>query len=271
MSGREIKFTLLGTGSSGGVPRVGGDWGACDPSEPRNRRLRCSALVETWSADTPESKTTVLIDTSPDMREQLLAAEVTRLDAVVFTHDHADQTHGIDDVRALAIRHRKQINAYMDDATSRTLFPKFKYAFDGEGGYPAIYKLHPFIEAGQSFSIQGPGGDLPMLPLDQEHGYIRSLGFRIGDLAYCNDLNDWPDETKARLQNLDLLIVDALRYTPHPSHAHLDQTLAWIEALKPKRAVLTNLHVDLDYATLKRDLPAGVEPGYDGWSYQAVF
>ncbi|MEM6554551.1 MAG: MBL fold metallo-hydrolase [Pseudomonadota bacterium] len=269
MTGQRIKITLLGTGSSGGVPRVGGDWGACDPTEPRNRRRRCSALLQTWPAANAEKKTTVLIDTSPDMREQLLDAEVTRLDAVVFTHDHADQTHGIDDVRALAIRQRQQINAYMDAGTSRTLLPKFKYAFDGEGGYPAIYKLHPLIKAGQSFSISGPGGDLPLLPLDQEHGYIRSLGFRIGDLAYCNDLNDWPDSTKTQLQNLDLLIVDALRYTPHPSHAHLDQTLAWISELKPKRAVLTNLHIDLDYETLKRDLPADVEPGYDGWAFES--
>ncbi|MEO1552919.1 MAG: MBL fold metallo-hydrolase [Pseudomonadota bacterium] len=148
MSGQRIRITLLGTGSSGGVPRVGGDWGACDPSEPKNRRRRCSAFVETWPSENTDSKTNVLIDTSPDMREQLLDAEVTRLDAVVFTHDHADQTHGIDDVRALAIRHRKQIDAYMDEATSRTLLPKFKYAFDGEGGYPAIYKLHPFIKIG---------------------------------------------------------------------------------------------------------------------------
>ena len=268
MSSQRLKLTLLGTGSSGGVPRVGGEWGACDPNEPKNRRRRCSALVETWRTGNPEGKTTVLIDTSPDMREQLLDARVTRLDAVVFTHDHADQTHGIDDVRALAIRQRAQINAYMDASTSRTLATKFKYAFQGENGYPPIYKLHPLIEAGRPFAISGPGGAMTWLPLDQEHGYIRSLGFRIGDVAYCNDLNGWPDETKSKLLGLDLLIVDALRYTPHPSHAHLDQTLSWIEELNPKRAVLTNLHIDLDYATLRRDLPPGVEPGFDGWSYE---
>ena len=270
MSAQRVRITLLGTGSSGGVPRVGGDWGACDPTEPKNRRRRCSALVETWSATSSDEKTTVLIDTSPDMREQLLEADVTRLDAVVFTHDHADQTHGIDDVRALAIRQRAQINAYMDGHTARTLQPKFKYAFVGENGYPPIYKLHPLIEAGRSFSIPGPGGEMTWLPLDQEHGYIRSLGFRIGDVAYCNDLNGWPDDTKAALGNLDLLVVDALRYTPHPSHAHLDQTLAWIEELKPKRSVLTNLHIDLDYATLQRELPDGVEPGFDGWAYEGA-
>ena len=145
MSDRRIRFTLLGTGSSGGVPRVGGDWGACDPGEPKNRRLRCSALVEVWKLDAPEDVTTVLIDTSPDMRDQLLAAQVKRLDAVVFTHDHADQTHGIDDVRALAIRHRAQVKAYMDQPTSRTLIPKFNYVFHGENGYPPIYDVQPFL------------------------------------------------------------------------------------------------------------------------------
>lgn len=269
MIDRRIKFTLLGTGSSGGVPRVGGDWGACDPTEPKNRRLRCSALVETWSADTPDDKTTVLIDTSPDLREQLLTAEVTKLDAIVFTHDHADQTHGIDDVRALAIRNRSQITCFMDDPTSQTLVPKFRYAFEGAGGYPAIYDVQPKITPYTRFSVSGAGGSVDFLPLDQEHGYIRSLGFRIGDMAYCNDLNALPAETLSRLDGLDLLVIDALRYTPHPSHAHLDLTLEWIAELRPNRAVLTNLHVDLDYATLIRDLPAGVEPAYDGWSYES--
>lgn len=271
MSERRIKFTLLGTGSSGGVPRVGGDWGACDPSEPKNRRRRCSALVETWHESERENKTTVLIDTSPDMREQLLDAEVKRLEAVLFTHDHADQTHGIDDVRALVIRNRAQIKAYMDEATHKTLFPKFRYAFEGQGGYPAIFDLQPRIEAYQSLTVSGPGGDLEALPLDQEHGWIRSLGFKFGKIGYCNDVSALPDQTLAELGGLDLLVMDALRYTPHPTHANLDQALEWIERLKPKRAVLTNLHVDLDYQTLVRDLPDGVEPGFDGWSYEAPY
>lgn len=267
MTERELKITLLGTGSSGGVPRVGGDWGACDPGEPKNRRRRCSALVETWETNAPDQKTAILIDTSPDLREQLLDAEVGRLDAILFTHDHADQTHGIDDVRALAIRNRAQIKAYMDAATHATLYPKFQYVFEGKGGYPAIIDVQPLISAYEPVTISGPGGPLMALPLDQEHGRIRSLGFRIGDIAYCNDLNDFPDRTLEHLTGLDLLIIDALRYTPHPSHAHLDQTLAWIEVLKPGRAVITNLHVDFDYQTLKSELPAGVEPAYDGWSF----
>lgn len=270
MSQRRVQLTLLGTGSSGGVPRIGGDWGACDPNEPKNRRRRCSALIQVWHHDRPADKTIALIDTSPDMREQLLDAEVKRLDAVVFTHDHADQTHGIDDVRALAVRHRARQKAYMDEATQKTLVPKFEYAFNGVGGYPSIYELQPLLKPYQPFEIDGPGGVMEWLPLDQEHGYIRSLGFRIGDIAYCNDLNGLPEQSKEHLQDLDLLVMDALRYTPHPSHANLDQALAWIEELRPRRAVLTNLHVDLDYATLLRDLPKGVEPGFDGWTYEAA-
>lgn len=268
MSARRLKFTLLGTGSSGGVPRVGGDWGACDPNEPKNRRTRCSALVEVWDESTPGAVTTVLIDTSPDMREQLLAAQVTRLDAVVFTHDHADQTHGIDDVRALAIRNRAQVKAYMDVPTSRTLVPKFNYVFNGENGYPAIYDVQPYLTPFKPFSVSGAGGPLGLIPLDQEHGYIRSLGFRIGDIAYCNDLNGFPDETLEALKGLDLLMIDALRYTPHPSHAHLEQTLEWVEKLRPRTTVLTNLHIDLDYKTLLEELPDRVFPGFDGWAYE---
>lgn len=261
---RTLRFTLLGTGSSGGVPRVGNDWGACDPNEPKNRRRRCSALVEVFTPEALEAVTRVLIDTSPDLREQLLDAYVDRLDALVFTHDHADQTHGVDDIRPLVIRTRKALPTYLDEATASTLIPKFRYAFEGAGGYPAILDVQPRIAAYQPFSLSGPGGEMDWLPLDQEHGRIRSLGFRIGDLAYCNDLNDLPDTSKVILQGLDVLVIDALRYTPHPSHAHLDRVLEWVEELRPKRTVLTNLHVDLDYQTLCKDLPAGVEPGYDG-------
>ena len=270
MTKRKLKITLLGTGSSGGVPRVGGDWGACDPSEAKNRRRRCSALVETWDAQAPDEKTIVLIDTSPDLREQLLDADVKRLDAILFTHDHADQTHGIDDVRALAIRNRTQVKAYMDAPTRATLYPKFRYVFEGFGGYPSIIDVQAQISAYEPLTINGRGGALSCLPLEQEHGRIKSLGFRFGDIAYCNDLNDFPERTLDQLAGLDLLIIDALRYTPHPSHAHLEQTLKWISELKPKHAVLTNLHVDFDYQTLKAELPEGVEPAFDGWSYIAT-
>lgn len=257
-----VRLTLLGTGSSGGVPRVGGDWGACDPAEPRNRRTRCSALVEQWTTGT--HATTVLIDTSPDLREQLLAAGTTHLDAVVYTHDHADQAHGIDDVRALAIRQRRQIPVYFDAATQASLATRFSYIFQGAGGYPPILDMQPVVTPFERFSVPGPGGPVEFLPVDMEHGRIRCLGFRMGDVAYCNDVNVLPQRTLDALTGLDTLIVDALRYTPHPSHAHLELTLAWIAELKPRRAILTNLHVDLDYRTLQNELPDGVEPAYDG-------
>lgn len=265
MGGRRL--ILLGTGSSGGVPRVGGDWGVCDPEEPRNRRLRCSALVERW--DDAGDVTRVLIDTSPDMREQLLTAEVTHLDAVVYTHDHADQAHGIDDVRALAIRQRAQIPVYFDADTRARLESRFHYIFHGAGGYPPILAPQPSIRPYEPFEIHGRGGALELIPVDMEHGRIRCLGFRVGDIAYCNDVNGLPERSLEALVGLDTLVIDALRYTPHPSHAHLDLTLSWIGTLKPRRAILTNLHVDMDYQTLRRELPEGVEPAYDGMIVEA--
>lgn len=254
-------FTLLGTGSSGGVPRVGGDWGVCDPTEPRNRRLRCSALVQAING---EGETNVLIDTSPDLREQLLSAGVGRLDAILYTHDHADQSHGIDDVRPIFIRQRKPIPTYLSAETRSTLTDRFAYCFEGKGGYPSILDLQEELRPLQPVTISGAGGDIEFLPLDMEHGRIRCLGFRIGNLAYCNDVNGLPDETLAALQGVDTFIIDALRYTPHPSHANLEQALEWIEQVSPRLAVLTNMHVDMDYQTLMRELPRGVVPGHDG-------
>ena len=254
-------FTLLGTGSSGGVPRVGNDWGACDPTEPRNRRRRCSALVQlTGDAGT----TNVLIDTSPDLREQMLDAQVSHLDAILYTHDHADQSHGIDDVRPYVIRARKPLPVYMSEETRETLTRRFAYCFEGKGGYPPILDLQEELVPLQSVSIEGAGGPIRFVPVDMEHGRIRCLGFRMGDVAYCNDVNGLPEETVEALKGVSTLVIDALRYTPHPSHANLELALKWIEQIAPGRAVLTNMHVDMDYQTLCRELPPGVEPGYDG-------
>ncbi|MEM7492572.1 MAG: MBL fold metallo-hydrolase [Pseudomonadota bacterium] len=261
---RSLTCRLLGTGSSGGVPRIDGDWGVCDPKEPRNRRRRCSVLLSAFDPNQPDRVTRVLIDTSPDLREQLLDTGVTDLDALVFTHDHADQTHGIDDIRALVYRRRQALKTFLDIPTSKSLISKFKYVFDGEGDYPPILDRQPYIQPLQTFSISGAGGDVSLLPLEQEHGRIRSLGFRIGNLAYCNDLNALPAQSMEALRDLDVFIVDALRYTPHPSHAHLEQVLDWVSELQPERTVLTNLHIDFDYQTLRNELPAGVEPGFDG-------
>lgn len=262
MTETNCRLTLLGTGSSGGVPRVGGDWGACDPGELRNRRTRCSALIDRIGAD--GSMTRILVDTSPDMREQLLSVDVRHLDAIVYSHDHADQTHGIDDVRPLVIAMRRPIPTFMDAATRKSLHNRFRYCFEGMGGYPPILDSMPDIIPGIPFTVDGSGGKIELMPVDMEHGRIRCLGFRMGSLAYCNDVNALPEATLDRLRGLDTLVVDALRYTPHPTHANLEQALAWVAELKPRRAILTNMHVDMDYRTLQGELPDGVEPGYDG-------
>jgi len=257
-----MRCTLLGTGSSGGVPRVGGDWGACDPSEPRNRRRRCCVLIEKES-DAGEL-TSVLIDTSPDLRDQLLDAGVTHLDALVYTHEHADQVHGIDDIRPLVIRRRTALPTFMNASTREILTRRFDYCFEGNGGYPPILELQADIEPEKPFEVRGAGGTIELLPIDMEHGRIRCLGFRVRDFAYCNDVSGLPAPSKALMQGLDTLVIDALRYTDHPTHASVSMALDWISELKPNRAVLTNMHVDLDYQTLKRELPANVEPGFDG-------
>lgn len=258
-----LQVRILGCGSSGGVPRIGNDWGACDPSESRNRRSRCSILIRSWAPGATQP-TLILIDTSPDMREQLLAARIDRLDAVVLTHEHADQCHGIDDLRALVIRHRKRLPVHMDVYTAGIIGRRFDYCFEGAGSYPAILDKQIDLEPGQPTRIEGIGGPVDILSLEQDHGGVPSLGFRIGSFAYCNDVVRLSDETLDRLMGLDTFVTDALRRAPHPTHANLDQALAWISRLKPRRSVLTNLHVDLDYAQLRAELPKNVEPAFDG-------
>ncbi len=254
-----LKATILGCGSSGGVPRIGGHWGACDPKEPRNRRRRCSLLVE-------RGETRVLVDTSPDMREQLIDADVGKLDGVLFTHDHADQSHGIDDLRMVAINMRSRVDVYMDELTSDNLTRRFDYCFKQSEGsnYPAILNEHRIPQPGNELEIAGEGGVIRAIPFLQYHGEINSLGFRFGPLAYSSDVVGLPDESFDILAGVECWIVDCLRYTPHISHTHLDMTLEWIERVKPKQAILTNLHVDMDYRTLERELPDGVVPAYDG-------
>ncbi len=258
------RFTILGSGSSGGVPRIGGYWGNCDPDEPKNRRSRCSLLVERWEDD-PEKKTSVLVDTSPDMREQLLKTGTQWIDGVLFTHDHADQSHGIDDLRMVAINRMQRVETYMDTYTSETLTSRFSYCFQTPEGssYPPILNAH-IIRPGQAVTIEGDGGAIAALPFDQDHGDIRSLGFRFGSVAYSADLVGLPEESFTALEGVEHWIVDALRYKPHPSHAHVEMTVSWLERLKVAHGVLTNLHVDLDYATLAKELPEGHEPAYDG-------
>lgn len=256
-------FTLLGTGSSGGVPRIGNNWGACDPQNPKNRRRRCSMLVEQTSN---EGKTSILIDTGPDMREQLLSAEVTYLDAVLLTHEHADHIFGLDDLRQLAIAHREKVNVYIDESTSSYIMQAFGYCFTQSDGssYPAICEEHR-IKAGESVSISGAGGTITALPFVVNHGDITALGFRINDLVYMPDVKTVTDTNSiAALKDIDTLIIDALRYTPHPTHMNVEESLNFIDKIKPQRAILTNMHVDIDYESINAQLPANVEAAYDG-------
>jgi phosphoribosyl 1,2-cyclic phosphate phosphodiesterase len=263
-----LEATLLGCGSSGGVPRLGGPdnagyWGACDPRNPKNRRTRCSLLVRRKAGD---GETTVLVDTSPDMREQLLAARCASLDGVLITHDHADQLHGLDDLRMAAIHMRRRVDVWSDATTMKTVLSRFGYCFLQPPGssYPPICNAHEIEEPFREFRIDGAGGPVSVLAFEQEHGHICSLGFRFGPLAYSSDVNGLSEDAFAALEGVECWILDTLQYRQHPSHAHLELSLEWIARVKPKRAILTNLHVDFDYETLKRELPAGVEPAYDG-------
>ncbi len=259
----ELEVVVLGCGSSGGVPRGDGDWGACDPAEPRNRRLRCSLLVRRHG---PDGVTSVLIDTSPDLRAQMLAVGVKHIDAVLYTHDHADQTHGVDDLRVFAMRARRRIPAFMDAPTHAALRERFRYIFDSVEGYPAILDARPIPPHGEPWSIDGPGGSIPVVTFDQAHGPIRSVGYRIGSVAYSSDVSDVDEAAVEAVRGCDLWIVDALRWTPHPTHAHVDKTLDWIARAEVRKAVLTNLHLDLDYNDLSAAVPPNVEVAFDGWS-----
>lgn len=257
-----FEITILGCGSSGGVPRIPDIWGACDPANPRNRRRRCSILATRQGGG---GATNVLVDTSPDMREQLIGARTGWLDGVLYTHEHADHIHGIDDLRMIALNGRRRVTVHASQQTMAHLHSRFDYCFQTPPGseYPPILD-GAILKPGRPVTIEGGGGAITALPFEQEHGSITSLGFRFADLAYSCDLNGLSQESIDMLQGLDVWIVDALRRTTHPSHFNLEETLGWIERLAPKRAILTNMHVDLDYETLKRELPDGVEPGYDG-------
>jgi phosphoribosyl 1,2-cyclic phosphate phosphodiesterase len=251
---------ILGCGSSGGVPRLGGNWGDCDPANPKNIRKRCSILVTRTG---PDGTTRVLIDTSPDMRQQLLDADVGELDALIFTHAHADHVHGLDDVRMIVYNMRQRLQVWADGDTGNQLLARFGYAFVQPRGsnYPPICDLNTLDG---DVTIDGPGGPITLTPFEVQHGSIDALGFRIGNAAYLPDVSDIPDDVWPHLENLDLWIVDALRRDPHPTHAHLAKTLEWIERVQPKRAVLTNMHIDLDYDTVCAETPDHITPAFDG-------
>lgn len=258
-----LHVTILGCGSSGGVPRVGQGWGKCNPANPRNRRRRCSILVRRGGVE--EEATQVLVDTGPDLREQLIDANVKRLDAVLYTHPHADHTHGIDDLRGLVIRNGRHIPAYMDEPTSRRLADKFDYVFETPQGsfYPPLMVEHR-LRPGRPVTIDGPGGAIEAIPFRLDHGDMDALGFRFDKIAYTPDLHAIPPESAQFLEGLDLWIIDALRYQRHGTHLSVDQALEFVAQFGARRAILTDLHVDLDYEELQARLPENVTPAYDG-------
>lgn len=255
-----LRFTILGCGSSGGVPRLGGHWGDCDPNNPKNARRRCSMLVE---RETPDGVTRLLIDTTPDMRAQLLDAGIGTLDGVAWTHAHADHVHGLDDLRQIVFNTRERLNVWADGDTQNALFSRFGYAFvqPDTSPYPPILNMHTIDGP---FTIDGAGGAITLTPFEVNHGSIDALGYRIAGLAYLPDVATIPDDVWPHLQELDYWIVDALRRAPHPTHAHLDRTLGWIADMAPRHAVLTNMHIDLDYETLKAETPDHITPAFDG-------
>lgn len=249
-----MKLTILGCGTSGGVPKMPEYWGACDPKNPKNRRRRASVLIE-------EDETSVLIDTTPDLREQMLSAGVRDLDAVFYTHDHADHVHGIDDLRGFFHRRREKVPVFGDEQTLQTLKRRFAYVFKSQDGYPAICAAH-VLKGSKKV------GPIKMQPFEQGHGNGVSLGYRFGDMAYSTDLDRLPETAFDMLKGVRVWVVDALRYEPHPTHTHLAQTLEWIEKVAPERAILTHMTWDMDYETLRRELPPGVEPAFDGMEIQ---
>ena len=257
-----LSLTILGCGSSAGVPRPALGWGACDPQNPKNRRRRCSLLAERTS---DHGVTRIVIDTSPDLREQLIDAKVDHIDAVFLTHEHADQTHGIDDLRSVVLHQRRRIPVYLNQSTAKDIVHRFSYCFLAPPGsdYPPILTQHS-VEAGESKAIEGKGGPVELSAFILEHGNISALGYRIGAAAYTPDVSDIPPASWPLLENLDLWIIDGLRYTGHPSHFSVNDALSWIDRFKPRRAVITNMHADLDYEVLRQSLPSHVVPAYDG-------
>lgn len=250
-----MKVTILGCGGSGGVPVIGGIWGKCNPHNPKNRRRRVSILVQ-------EGETNILVDFGPDLREQLGSVHVTKLDAVLATHVHADHSHGIDDLRRLFwINNDTPVPLYLRAHDLATLEARFPYAF-----LPFSYGVAPKPPLERNI-ITGPMqfGSITVTPFEQNHGAITSLGFRFNDFAYSTDVKMLSEENFATLDGVKAWVVDCVREEPgHKAHSHLAQTLDWIARVKPDRAWLTHMDIHLDYDETLAKCPPGVEPAYDG-------
>ncbi len=252
-----MRVTILGCGGSGGTPSIDWGWGRCDPENPRNRRTRPSILVE-------DGETQMLVDTSPDLREQLLRHEIRRLDAVLYTHFHADHLHGIDDIRAINRAMNAPLPAYANAEAMRWIERRFGYVFEPIAENAATYYKpvlvpHPLVHA-DAFEI----GGIPVQVFDQDHGYCDSLGFRFGPVAYSSDAVEIHEDAFDMLEGVKVWIIGTLTDKPHPTHAHVDKAIEWKKRVGAERAVLTHLSGRLDYAELSARLPEGVEPAYDG-------
>ena len=249
-----MKVTVLGCGASWGVPALGPDWGRCDPTDPRNRRRRCSLLIESRGE-------VLLIDTAPDLREQLLDAGVSRIDAVLLTHAHADHLHGVDDLRMVNRLSGQPIPLYTSAETLAEVGRRFAYTL-----LPPVPGRPLYRPALTGHAIDGEfvAAGLPVAAFVQDHGHGVTLGFRIGPVGYSTDVTRLDDAAFAALSGVELWIVDCMRRAPHPTHSHLAKTLNWIERVRPRRALLTHMDQSLDYREVMAELPAGVEPAYDG-------
>ena len=258
------QFTILGCASSPGVPRINGEWGRCDPTNPKNRRTRAAMMVRQIAEDGGE--TVVVVDTGPDFRQQMISAEVREIDAVLYTHAHADHLHGIDDLRGFTLTQRRGIPIFAEPETMRRIRGGFAYCFETPAGsaYPPIIDARLIEDLDATLTIDGQGGPVTVQPLRQQHGSITSLGYRFGEFAYCCDVSDFPRETIGKLDGLEHIVIDSLQYKPHPSHLSIDQALWWIEKLGARNAILTHMHIPLDYETVRNETPAHVEPAYDG-------
>ena len=252
-----MKVTILGSGPSSGVPTIHDGWGDCDPNNPKNRRLRPSLLIES-------DNTVVLIDTSPDLRQQLLNSRVNRLDSVIYTHGHADHLHGIDDLRGINRAMNAEIPVYADANTSEAINQRFGYtvtplAANANFFYKPVLKLNK-IAPGDIFSV----GGIDFLAIDQDHGHSRTLGYRFGHIALSTDLMGMPESSFAALSGVEIWILGVFSYEPHMTHVHVDLALEWIKRIKPRRAILTHLGPTIDFVKANEYLPEGVEPAYDG-------
>lgn len=261
--GNKACITLLGSGCSTGVPKLDGNWGKCNPDNPKNYRTRCGAWVEIGDASDLDAYLSLLIDTTTDLREQALREKIRHVHGVLYTHDHADQTHGIDDLRSFSYKDGN-IQAFMNTACFKSLTEKFHYIFYGKNSYPAICDPHLIDDQYRNISFKNNDLDVTVNAIRQFHGSLETAGFRIGNMAYSGDVSEIPQESLDRLKSLKVWIVDCLRFSPHPSHAHYERVLEWVSILRPEKTILTNMHSDMDYDHLCSIVPENITVGFDG-------